>query len=126
MSDHPSPEELGAVARGLDERQGKIVVATIAHMIEHSHRVRDREWVSETFAHTVAIAFADEERAKGTTAPAATSDDVARVQAYAQEQAPVLLPLAFGIFGQVALTLQRRGGPITAEAAMTEVLSYLG
>ena len=122
MADAPTPESLRTACAAMDDRQQKIVVAMIAAMIEHSDKVRDREWVGEQFARTVTLALGvGEDETLGSA-----QEGVERVQAYAKEHAPALLNAAFGIFGQVAITLQQRGGPITAEAAMAEVMAYFG
>ena len=114
----PEPEEIRRTAAGLDERQRKVVVALVAAMIEHSDKVRDREWISERFARTVGVALAD-----GDESNAQASIEV--VQSYAQEHAPVLVKLAFDVFGRVALDLQQAGGPITPAAAMERVVGYV-
>jgi hypothetical protein len=122
MPDHPDREALRARTRALDTRQKKIVTALVAAMIENSHRVRDREWVSERFARTVALALGLAEDTALTGAPEA----VERARIYSQEHAPTLIRTSFDIFGEVALTLQQRGGPITGDAAMAEVMTYVG
>lgn len=93
----------------------------VSAMIDRSDRVRDRDWVGEQFASTVGLAL-DVGSAPDLESPA---DGVERVQAYIDEHAAALLPIAFGIFGQVAISLQREGGEVTAQRAMREVVRYL-
>lgn len=121
MATSQDPPELRAKLRNLPDREQKIVVALIAAMIDQSDRVRDREWVSEQFTNTVGLALdvgSDPDLESG-------PQGMARVQEYIAANAADLLPLAFGVFGQVALTLQREGGEITAARAMREVVRYV-
>lgn len=114
------PRRLHEAALELDERQQKIAVAMIAAMIEHSDRVRDAEWIGEQLARTISLAL----DVANDAALDSAAEGVDIVQRYANEHSRVLLSTAFGIFGQVAITLQQRGGPITGEAAMAEVMRY--
>ncbi|MEO0477989.1 MAG: hypothetical protein AAF196_00775 [Planctomycetota bacterium] len=121
MAELPTETELRATIADFDARQQNVLTAMIARLIEHSDKAKDKEWVSEEFARTVSLALELDDDPD----LASATEGVDRVREWAQNQAPKILPVAFGVFGRVALTLQERGSEFGPADAMREVFGYL-
>lgn len=112
-------ESLRRTLSAFDERQRKIVGGVIAVMIEHSARVRDREWVAEKFTQVVLLS-AESEDASG------TEEMMERVREYARENVDAILNACYLLFQYTAEDMESRGeGGFTREEAVLHALSYL-
>lgn len=119
MSAFPTPDELRATVGAFDPIRKRIFASLIVEMIGNSERVREREWISEKFARTAALALELETEAD--SGPAA----VAAVQEYARENMTPVLDAAYGVFQAVARTMSERSGGFSFDDAVEEALSYV-
>lgn len=121
MLNDSSEPPLRERTRALDERQRKILTALVAHFVEHPTRVREQEWVSEQYVQIVLVAFdfENDHELPG------VQEGIEKVRNYARDHANSLIPLALGVFGEMAQTLQQRGGAITPESVTAELLTYV-
>jgi hypothetical protein len=119
MQSVPSPAQVKELIAPLDALDRKILGGLVALMMTEPERIRDQEWMSEKFVHVSVIAhgFADD-------GPAST-EDVARIQAYAQSRMPDIVLCAANLFVRVAEDLRERTEKPDFETARAVVRAYL-
>ncbi|MBL8752164.1 MAG: hypothetical protein JNK15_02590 [Planctomycetes bacterium] len=117
----PSPEDLLARLRSLDELDRKVTGGMVALCIAAPDRLRDREWMAQRFVHvaTVAHGFDAEDGP-------ATDADVERIRAYAQARMDAVLTATLLLFVRTAEDLRLRGGSFTFADAQQVIAGYLG
>lgn len=116
----PSPDDLRASIEAFDPIERRILASMIVAMIEHSDRVRDKEWIAERFAHTAT--FALEIEAEYADDPAA---GIERVQAYAKDHMPRILDAAYAVFAHTAQAMQSRTAGFSFRDAVEEAMTFV-
>ena len=119
MQNVPSPEEVRALIRPLDERDRRVLGGLVALMITEPNKVRDQEWMSEKFVHVAVVAHGFDDQGE------ASSEDVALVQDYAQARMPDIVLAAANLFVRVAQDLESRPEKPTFDEARAVVREYL-
>jgi hypothetical protein len=117
--DTPTADEVRGSLAGLDVRQKKIVGGMLAVMIKNSHRVRDREWITEQLAHLTLLA--------GEFEAGSTQEGLESVRDYLRENVGVLLNACYLLFQRVGLDLEPTAATgFSFEEALGQALGYLG
>jgi len=117
----PTPSEVGALLRPLDDLDKKVLGGLVALWMAAPARVRDREWTAQQFVQVATVAHGFD----GEHGPA-TNDDVERIRVYAQQRMDRVVCCGLALFVRVAADLRERGGGATFADAQAAVVGYLG
>ncbi|MGE3175582.1 MAG: hypothetical protein AB7O97_23360 [Planctomycetota bacterium] len=124
MSQPPTADAVRALIRPLDDLDRKVLGGLIALMIAEPGKIRDQEWLAQSFVQVSVVALGVAEDAESADATA-TDADVERVQQYATARMPDLVLAAASLFVRTAEDLREGDGPATMEAAREIVQGYL-
>lgn len=120
MSRMPTPAEMHDLVRPLDDLDRKVLGGLVLLWIAAPQHVRDREWTAERFVQVATVAHGLD----GDAGPATTAD-VERIQAYAQQHMARILQVGLSLFVRVAEDLKQRGAGFAFADAQHVVRSYL-
>lgn len=115
----PDPRTLRTELAAIDALDAKVIGGLVTVMIAKHDRVRDQEWLAETFTRLAVAAHGFDEH---TPADA----DVATIEDYAAQRMPDVLRLSFALFVRTAADLQERGQAFDFEEACGVAAAYLG
>ena len=120
MQHPPTPEEVRALVRPLDDRDRKVLGGLVALMIREPGEVRDPEWLAERFVEVAVVAHGfqnDEEHA--------TTEDVQTIERYAKDRMPALVHAAMALFVRTAEELRATHERYTFRDAQEIVARYV-
>lgn len=120
MNQAPTPDELRAKIRPLDDLDRKVLGGMVALWMAEPTKLRDQEWTAQQFVHVATVAHGfDAEQGP------ASSEDVERVQGYARTRMADVLRVGLALFVRVAADMQAREGGFDFDDAQECVRGYL-
>ncbi len=120
MTRLPTPAQLRQQIHALDAVQKKVLGGLIVLMIRNHDRVKDQEWIFESFARLSVPALGLDEAGE-------VDADLDKVQEFVQRSSSAVLNIAFPLFAAVADDMRARmaaGESYGLEDACTRALDY--
>ena len=120
MNQLPTPDEMHAMVRPLDDLDRKVLGGLVALWMVDPSKVKDREWTAQQFVHVATVAHGFD-----TDEGPATTEHVDTIRAYAQGHMDQVIRVGFALFVRVAHDLQQLESGFTYENAQQCVRQYL-